>query len=348
MHPQTASPLGRQAPPASGAEAAAGPTLEVRDLVTSFRTPRGALRAVDGVSLAVPAGRIVCIAGESGCGKSVTALSIMGLLPDNARIESGRILFKGQDLVALDAAARRRLCGRDLAMIFQEPMTALNPVLSVGEQVAEVFRIHGTAGGEESRGRALQMLEQVKIPDAARRYAEYPHQMSGGMKQRVMIAMALAHRPALLIADEPTTALDVTIQAQVLNLLAELQREIGMAIVFVTHDLAVVAEIADEVVVMYAGRVVERAPAVELFERPAHPYTRGLLAARPRPGQTRHGGGALSMIPGSLPALHERGAGCAFRARCPQAMARCAEAVPALSTVGAGHEAACFLLDRST
>jgi oligopeptide/dipeptide ABC transporter ATP-binding protein len=327
-----------------GADIDTSTTLEVRGLVTSFRTPRGTLRAVDALSLSVPAGKTVCIAGESGCGKSVTALSIMGLLPDNASIEQGQILFKGRDLVALDATARRRLRGRELAMIFQEPMTALNPVLSVGEQVAEVFRIHGTAGAAESGQRALQMLEQVKIPDAARRFAEYPHQMSGGMKQRVMIAMALAHRPALLIADEPTTALDVTIQAQVLNLLAEMQREIGMAIIFVTHDLAVVAEIADEVVVMYAGRVVERAPVVELFERPAHPYTRGLLAARPRPGQTRHDGSTLSVIPGSLPALHERGMGCAFRARCPQAMARCAEAVPALQAVGDGHEAACFLL----
>jgi oligopeptide/dipeptide ABC transporter ATP-binding protein len=319
-------------------------TLEVRGLVTSFRTPSGAQRAVDEVALSVQAGKTVCIAGESGCGKSVTALSIMGLLPDNAHIEHGQVLFKGRDLVALDSTARRRLLGRELAMIFQEPMTALNPVVSVGDQVAEVYRIHGTAGTGESRERALRMLELVKIPDAARRCAEYPHQMSGGMKQRVMIAMALAHRPALLIADEPTTALDVTIQAQVLNLLAELQREIGMAIVFVTHDLAVVAEIADEVVVMYAGRVVERAPVVDLFERPAHPYTRALLAARPRPGQTRQDGSTLSVISGSLPALHERGTGCAFRARCPQAMARCAEAVPVLVSVSDGHEAACFLL----
>ncbi|HEY6134989.1 MAG TPA: ABC transporter ATP-binding protein [Rubrivivax sp.] len=312
--------------------------------MTSFRTPRGSFRAVDGLSLKVPMGKTVCIAGESGCGKSVTALSIMGLLPDNAHIESGQILFKGQDLVVLDAAARRRLRGRELAMIFQEPMTALNPVLPVGAQIAEVFRIHGSAGASEARQRALKMLEQVKIPDAARRYGEYPHQMSGGMKQRVMIAMALAHHPALLIADEPTTALDVTIQAQVLNLLAELQHELGMAIIFVTHDLAVVAEIADEVVVMYAGRVVERAPVLDLFERPSHPYTRGLLAARPRPGQTRHDGSTLNVIPGSLPALHERGSGCTFRTRCPRAMARCAEAEPALQAVGDGHEAACFLL----
>ena len=324
-------------------------TLEVKDLVTSFRTPRGTLRAVDGLSLQVPAGKTVCIAGESGCGKSVTALSIMGLLPDNARIEAGQINFRGQDLVQLDAAARRKLRGRELAMIFQEPMTALNPVLSVGEQIAEVFRIHGTAGAREARERALQMLQQVKIPDALRRYGEHPHQMSGGMKQRVMIAMALAHHPALLIADEPTTALDVTIQAQVLNLLAELQRELGMAIVFVTHDLAVVAEIADEVLVMYAGKVVEKAPVNQLFEQPAHPYTVGLLGARPRPGQTRHDGSSLNVIPGSLPALHERGLGCRFRARCPRAFARCAEAEPPLRPVapGSAHEAACFLLGEA-
>ena len=324
-------------------------TLEVNGLVTSFRTPRGALCAVDGLSLQVPAGKTLCIAGESGCGKSVTALSIMGLLPDNARIEAGQIRFRGQDLVQLDGAARRRLRGRELAMIFQEPMTALNPVLSVGEQIAEVFRIHGTAGPREARDRALQMLQQVKIPDALRRYGEHPHQMSGGMKQRVMIAMALAHHPTLLIADEPTTALDVTIQAQVLNLLADMQRELGLATLFVTHDLAVVAEIADDVVVMYAGKVVERAPVDQLFEQPAHPYTVGLLGARPRPGQTRHDGSRLNVIPGSLPALHERGTGCRFRARCPRAFARCAEAEPPLRPVvpGSSHEAACFLLDQS-
>ncbi len=316
-------------------------------LVTSFRTPRGTLRAVDGLSLKVSAGKTVCIAGESGCGKSVTALSIMGLLPDNARIEAGQINFRGQDLVQLDASARRRLRGRELAMIFQEPMTALNPVLSVGAQISEVFRIHGTAAPRDARERAMQMLQQVKIPDPLRRYGEHPHQLSGGMKQRVMIAMALAHHPALLIADEPTTALDVTIQAQVLNLLADLQRELGMAIVFVTHDLAVVAEIADEVVVMYAGRVVERAPVADLFERPAHPYTVGLLGARPRPGQTRHDGSLLNVIPGTLPAMHERGIGCRFRARCPHAFARCAQADPPLQPVapGSAHEAACFLLD---
>jgi oligopeptide/dipeptide ABC transporter ATP-binding protein len=321
--------------------------LELEGLVTAFDTPGGRVRAVDGVSLRVAAGRTLCIAGESGCGKSVTALSIMGLLADKARIEAGRIVFRGRDLVPLSPTERRRLRGRELAMIFQEPLTALNPVLPVGEQVAEVFRIHGTAGPKEARERALALFEQVHIPDAARRFGEYPHQLSGGMKQRVTIAMALAHRPALLIADEPTTALDVTIQAQVLNLLAELQREIGMAMVFVTHDLAVVAQIADEVAVMYAGRVVERAPVAELFERPAHPYTRGLLASRPRPGQTRHDGTPLPSIRGSLPPLGQRAGGCAFRDRCPMAEPRCALEQPALRPVAPAHEAACLLLEAA-
>ena len=323
--------------------------LEVRGLVTSFRTPRGHLRAVDGLSLRVPAGKTLCIAGESGCGKSVTALSVMGLLPETAQVDAGEILFNGRDLLKLPAAERRLLRGRELAMIFQEPMTALNPVLTVGAQVAEVYRIHRTAGAEEARQRALKMLEQVKIPDAARRYGEYPHQLSGGMKQRAMIAMALAQGPKLLIADEPTTALDVTIQAQVLNLLADLQRELGMAIVFVTHDLAVVAEIADEVLVMYAGKVVEQASVNDLFERPAHPYTQGLLAARPQAGRTRHDGVPLNVIPGSLPALHERGQGCQFRARCAKAHARCETVEPLLQTVAGqpAHQAACHLLDAA-
>ncbi len=318
--------------------------LEVRGLVTAFHGVNGAVRAVDGISLGVRAGKTLCIAGESGCGKSVTALSIMGLLPDSARIETGEIVFRGQDLAKLPDDARRRLRGSELAMIFQEPMTALNPVLTVGDQIAEVYRIHGSATRQQARERALQMLERVKIPDAPRRYGEYPHHLSGGMKQRVMIAMAIANRPALLIADEPTTALDVTIQAQVLNLLAELQREIGMGIIFVTHDLAVVAEIADEVAIMYAGRIVERATVVDLFERPAHPYTVGLLHARPKPGQTRHDGSVLNVIPGSLPAPHERGLGCRFQARCPHVHQRCREAEPVLEPVRPGHEAACFLL----
>ena len=327
-----------------GLSPAPNTVLEVRHLVTSFHTRQGPLRAVDGVSLRVPAGKTLCIVGESGCGKSVTALSIMGLLPDNARIESGAILFQGQDLVPLGSQARRQLLGRELAMIFQEPMTALNPVLTAGAQIAEVFLIHGTADPAQAREKALDMLQRVQIPDAERRYGEYPHQLSGGMKQRVMIAMALAHRPALLIADEPTTALDVTIQAQVLSLLATLQQEMGMAMVFVTHDLAVVAEIADEVVVMYAGRVVERAAVINVFDTPAHPYTQGLLRARPRAGQTRHDGSELHVIAGSLPLPHQRGTGCSFQARCPQVHGRCRSEAPTLLPVGPGHDAACFLL----
>jgi oligopeptide/dipeptide ABC transporter ATP-binding protein len=319
--------------------------LEIDGLVTAFRTPRGTLRAVDGVSLRVERGQTVCIAGESGCGKSVTALSVMGLLPDMARVEAGAIRFDGVDVLALPPARRRGLRGRALAMIFQEPMTALNPVQSVGRQIAEVFAIHGTAGRREAREKVLALLRQVKIPDPERRYDEYPHQMSGGMKQRVMIAMALANRPALLIADEPTTALDVTIQAQVLHLLRELQRELGTGIVFVTHDLAVVAEIADRVVVMYAGRVVEQGSVLDVLERPAHPYTIGLLAARPRPGQTCHGGDRLAVIPGAVPSPRERIAGCRYQARCPRVQARCRTEAPALARVthgGAdGHAAAC-------
>jgi len=230
-------------------------------------------------------------------------------------------------------------------MIFQEPMTALNPVLTIGHQVAEVFAIHGTAGRREAREKVLALLRQVKIPDVERRYDEYPHQMSGGMKQRVMIAMALANRPELLIADEPTTALDVTIQAQVLHLLKELQRELGTGIVFVTHDLAVVAEIADRVVVMYAGRVVEQGSVHDVLERPAHPYTIGLLGARPRPGQTRRDGQRLSVIPGSVPSPHAHIDGCRYQSRCARAQARCRADVPALAGVAQGaddgHAAAC-------
>ena len=323
----------------------AEPLLRVDHLVTSFRTPRGRLRAVDGVSLSVARGQTVCVAGESGCGKSVTALSVMGLLPDAAQVEGGCVRFGGVDVLALSPAERRGLRGRSMAMIFQEPMTALNPVLTIGHQIAEVFAIHGTAGRREAREKVLALLRQVKIPDPERRYDAYPHQLSGGMKQRVMIAMALANRPELLIADEPTTALDVTIQAQVLHLLRELQRELGTGIVFVTHDLAVVAEIADRVVVMYGGRVVEQGGVADVLERPAHPYTLGLLAARPRPGQTRHDGHRLAVIPGSVPSPFEAIAGCRYQARCPRAQARCRADVPALAPVARGaddgHAAAC-------
>jgi oligopeptide/dipeptide ABC transporter ATP-binding protein len=320
------------------------PLLDVAGLVTTVRTGRGRFHGVDDVSLAVRPGRTLCVAGESGSGKSLTALSIMGLLPEAAQVEAGTLRFDGVDLLTLPPAERRRLRGRAMAMIFQEPMTALNPVLDIGTQVAEALRIHGVPRGE-AHERALAMLERVRMADAPRRMRDFPHQLSGGMKQRVMIATALVHRPRLVIADEPTTALDVTLQAQVLALLRELQDEIGMAMVFVTHDLAVVAEIADEVAVMYAGRIVERAPVQALFARPAHPYTRGLLDARPRAGQTKHNTPALGLIPGRVPSPWAWPAGCRFQARCARAQPRCAQAVPTLAAVAgsaAGHEAACF------
>ena len=324
----------------------APPLLEIDGLVTAFQTPRGALRAVDGVSLRVERGQTVCIAGESGCGKSVTALSVMGLLPEAARVEAGAIRLNGVDLLALAPAERRGLRGRAMAMVFQEAMTALNPVLTIGSQIAEVFAIHRTATRRAAREKAIALLHQLKIPDPGRRFDEYPHQLSGGMKQRVMIALALANRPQLLIADEPTTALDVTIQAQVLQLLRESQRELGMSIVFVTHDLAVVAEIADRVVVMVGGRVVEQGSVFDVLERPAHPYTIGLLGARPRPGQTRRGGVRLDVIPGTMPAPWAHVEGCRYQARCPRAQARCRTDAPALARVtptgvDGDHAAAC-------
>ena len=329
--------------------------LEIDDLVTSFSTPRGPVRAVDGVSLRVERGQTVCIAGESGSGKSVTALAAMGLLPDAARVERGAIRFRGVDLLGLPPAERRALRGRSLAMVFQEPMTSLNPVLTIGEQVAEAFAIHRTAGRREARDKVVALLRDVGLADPQRRCGDYPHQLSGGMKQRVLIALALANGPELLIADEPTTALDVTLQAQVLQLLRELQRERGMGVVFVTHDLAVVAEIADRVVVMVGGRVVEQGSVFDVLERPAHPYTIALLGARPRPGQTRRGGARLQAIAGTVPSPGEHIDGCRYQARCPRAQARCRAEAPVLARVapvsagaGAGvgpgvdsHAAAC-------
>jgi len=325
--------------------AAAAPLLQVDGLSVDIRTESGAVAVVETVSFSIAAGRTLGLVGESGCGKSVTALSTMGLLPDAAQVERGAIRFRGVDVLGLAPAERRALRGRSLAMIFQEPMTALNPVLTTGAQVAEVFAIHRTANRGEAREKVVALLRQVGIPDPERRCDEYPHQLSGGMKQRVMIAMALANRPELLIADEPTTALDVTMQAQVLHLLREMQRELGTGIVFVTHDLAVVAEIADRVVVMYAGRVVEQGSVFDVLERPAHPYTIGLLGARPRPGQTRRGGVRLDVIPGTVPSPLARIDGCRYQARCPRAQARCRTEAPALARVACGgddgHAAAC-------
>jgi peptide/nickel transport system ATP-binding protein len=313
------------------------PVLELRDLSVTLTTDRGPLRPVDGVSFVVEAGKTLAVVGESGCGKSVTALAIMGLLPQGARI-GGSVRFAGQDLAALDAEALRRKRGAELAMIFQEPMTSLNPAFTAGEQVAEALRLHQGLSPAAAMARAEEMLARVRIPDAARRARQYPHQLSGGMRQRVMIAMALACRPRLLIADEPTTALDVTVQAQILALMDELKAETGTAVLLITHDLGVVADHADEVAVMYAGRIAERAPAATLFARPQHPYTVGLLGAAP---SLEGGAERLASIEGTVPDLRAPPPGCRFAPRCPFAIARCAEQPP-LAPMGEGHLAACW------
>jgi peptide/nickel transport system ATP-binding protein len=311
--------------------------LDVRDLVIEFRTERGLLRAVDGVSFQVAAGRTLAVVGESGCGKSVTALAIMGLLPPAAR-RSGSIRLQGQELSTLAPEEWRGRRGRELAMVFQEPMTSLNPAFTAGDQVAEVLRVHEGLDQRAAFDRAIALLDRVRIPDAARRARQYPHQLSGGMRQRVMIAMALACKPKLLIADEPTTALDVTVQAQILALLDELKRETGTAVVLITHDLGVVADHADEVVVMYAGRIAERAAAPVLFAMPEHPYTVGLLGAAPR---IEGGPARLASIEGTVPDLLHPPTGCRFAPRCPFSGADCA-VQPPLAEVAPGHATACW------
>ncbi|MFI5013753.1 MAG: ABC transporter ATP-binding protein [Hyphomicrobiales bacterium] len=320
--------------------------LSVRDLKTHFFNVDGVTRAVDGVSFDIASGETLGIVGESGCGKSVTALSVMRLLPERlARIVAGRIVFEGQDLLALEEDAMRAIRGNRIAMIFQEPMTSLNPLLRVGEQIAEALRIHTGADRREARAKAAAMLRLVRIPDAERRLDDYPHQFSGGMRQRVMIAMALACDPRLLIADEPTTALDVTIQAQILKLLIELKARTGAAVILITHDLGVVAETCQRVIVMYAGRKIEEASVETLFDRPAHPYTRGLMAATPRRGSA---GAAkrLAEIPGLVPSLREPIAGCAFAPRCQLADDRCRRESPSFAEVAPGHGVACFAAAR--
>jgi peptide/nickel transport system ATP-binding protein len=316
--------------------------LSVRDLKTHFFNADGVTRAVDGVSFEIAAGETLGIVGESGCGKSVTALSVMRLLPPRvARTVGGAIGFEGQDLLTLDEAAMREIRGNRIAMIFQEPMTSLNPLLRVGEQIAEALRIHTGAGRREARAKSAEMLRLVRIPDAERRLDAYPHQFSGGMRQRVMIAMALACDPRLLIADEPTTALDVTIQAQILKLLIELKARTGAAVILITHDLGVVAETCQRVIVMYAGRKIEEARVEALFDRPAHPYTRGLMAATPRPGVSGERR-RLAEIPGLVPSLREPIAGCAFAPRCALADDRCRREVPQFAEIAPGHGVACF------
>jgi oligopeptide/dipeptide ABC transporter ATP-binding protein len=314
--------------------------LEVRGLATVFDTDAGEVRAVDGVDFSVERGRTLGIVGESGCGKSVTALSIMGLVPrPPGRIVAGEVLFEGEDLLKLTPARLRELRGARLSMIFQEPMTSLNPAFSVGDQVAEALLRHGSRSRKEANAQAIEMLRRVRIPSPERRARDYPHQLSGGMRQRVMIAMALACNPQLLIADEPSTALDVTIQAQILELMRALRSELGTAIVLITHDLGVIAELADDVIVMYAGQIVERCAAAALFAEPHHPYTIGLLGSIPRLDLEQR---RLSAIEGTVPDAAAMPTGCRFHARCPFAVERCLKETPPLTEITAKHFVSCW------
>lgn len=314
--------------------------LRVEGLRTWFFTDEGVVPSVDGVSFHVNPGETLCIVGESGCGKSVTALSIMGLVASPpGRIVEGSVKLGDTELTTLRPRELRKIRGRRIAMIFQEPMSSLNPVFTVGSQIVEALRLHLELSRDEARARAIELLEQVGIPDPERRVDEYPHQMSGGMKQRVMIAMALSCDPDILIADEPTTALDVTIQAQILELLNELQRSRGMSVILITHDLGVVAEIADRVLVMYAGQVIEEAGVYDLFERPRHPYTRGLLASLPSLRTER--GERLATIEGMVPAPLKFPSGCRFRTRCTYATERCADEVPTFDAPPGAHRVSC-------
>jgi len=325
------------------AQEKAEPLLEVKDLRIAFATDEGELRAVDGVSFVVGAGEALGIVGESGCGKSVTSLAILRLLPEPAgKVVGGSVRFGGKDLLALSERAMQKVRGKEIAMIFQEPMTALNPVLTVGAQVSEGLRHHLGMSAAAARKRGIELLEKVGIPGPSERYDSYPHQLSGGMRQRVMIAIALACEPKLILADEPTTALDVTIQAQILDLLAQLRRDLGLSIVLITHDLGVVADFVDRVVVMYAGKVVEEAPVAALFAGPRHPYTRGLLKSVPGFGDnaTRR---RLPTIAGVVPNLRLLEKGCRFKDRCDERIARCDESEPELSAMGERHRAACFV-----
>jgi oligopeptide/dipeptide ABC transporter ATP-binding protein len=318
--------------------------LEVKNLQTVFFTNSGLFRAVDNLSFSVRRGETLAIVGESGCGKSVSALSIMRLVPNPpGRIVGGEVRLEGTELLALDEAKMRQVRGNRISMIFQEPMTSLNPVMRIGDQIAEAVRLHRSMTAKAAWQQAVEMLRRVRIPEPARRAQEYPHQLSGGMRQRAMIAMALACRPALLIADEPTTALDVTIQAQILALVLELQQELGMGLILITHDLGVVAQTAQRVIVMYAGKKVEEADVESLFADPRHPYTRGLMASIPAlPTAGTKASPRLAEIPGSVPSLVRLPPGCAFAPRCPLADDRCRAEYPPLERFGGDHWAACW------
>ncbi|MEU5029710.1 ABC transporter ATP-binding protein [Streptomyces milbemycinicus] len=326
--------------------AAEGAALEVEGLRVELRTPSGTVRAVDGVSFSVRKGRTLALLGESGCGKSMTALSIAGLLDPVAEVTEGSVRVSGTDVLRLSPAGRRKLAGPGLSIVFQDALTALNPVQPVGRQLAEPFRIHRGLSRREAKEKAIELMTRVGIPEPRLRARSYPHQFSGGMRQRLLIAMAVALDPDVLIADEPTTALDVTVQAQIMRLLRDLQTERDMAIVLITHDLAVVAQRADDVVVMYAGNVVETGPVQEVFARPRHPYTKGLLDSVPEHAVR---GRPLPAVPGSPPELSAVPSGCVFQARCPLAQERCAQERPHLVSVGASRSAACHFseeLDR--
>jgi peptide/nickel transport system ATP-binding protein len=312
--------------------------LSVEDLRTQFDTSAGAVRAVDGVSFAIERGEMLGLVGESGCGKSVTSLSIMRLVPPPGRITTGRVRLDGEDLLDKDAEAMRRVRGARMAMVFQEPMTSLNPVFTIGDQIAAAVRAHAGVGRRAAWERAVEMLDHVQVPGARERAREYPHQLSGGLRQRAMIALALAPGPELLIADEPTTALDVTIQAQILDLLGRLQAERGMAVLLITHDLGVVAEVCHRVAIIYAGRIVEMAPVASIFGSPMHPYTRGLLRCLPHPSRF---GQPLSSIDGVPPDLRRIGGGCRFAPRCPYVKDSCRSEEPSLMERRPGHLVAC-------
>ncbi|MDW8443200.1 MAG: ABC transporter ATP-binding protein [Acetobacteraceae bacterium] len=334
------APAAAEAPAVAGA----GPLLDVQGLAVHFRTDDGWVRAVDGVDIRIDAGETVSVVGESGCGKTVTAMTVLKLVAmPPGRIVSGRILWRGRDLVPLEPEAMRKIRAREIGIVFQEPMTSLNPVFTVGEQIAEVLRLHEGLSRRAALDRAIEMLRLVHIPNPQRRVHDYPHQFSGGMRQRVMIAMALACNPKLLIADEPTTALDVTIQAQILDLIAEMKERFGMAVMLITHAMGVVAEVAQRVVVMYAGKVVEEAPVGALFANPRHPYTQGLIRSIPRLDRAGAGKARLEAIPGTVPSLLSPPPGCRFAPRCRFATEACRAAEPALREVEPGHKVACIL-----
>ncbi|MFN3854741.1 MAG: ABC transporter ATP-binding protein [Phreatobacter sp.] len=334
-----------QAATANGAHAAQGaPLLDIRGLKTWFRTDDGMVQSVDGVDIAINAGETVCVVGESGCGKTVTAMSVLKLIPmPPGKIVEGQVLWQGRDLVPLGKDEMNKIRAKEIAIVFQEPMTSLNPVYTVGEQIAEVIRLHEKLSRRQAMEKTVEMLRLVQIPNPQRRVNDYPHQFSGGMRQRVMIAMALSCNPRLLIADEPTTALDVTIQAQILDLLQDMKERFGMAIMLITHAMGVVAETAQRVVVMYAGKVVEEAPVEKLFGNPLHPYTQGLIRSIPRLDLAATHKTRLEAIAGVVPSLLNPAPGCRFYARCKKAMPACKEAMPPLIEAEPGHKVRCIL-----